>query len=68
MIIAHQNVVLHFYCWQITCKPTRELMIFPLRPDNFVLVYIYPFLRPVKLSLLIYINNNYFKIPWVLKC
>lgn len=41
MIIAHQNVFLHFYCWQITCKPTRELMIFPLRPCNFVLVYIY---------------------------
>lgn len=67
MIIAHQNVFLHFYCWQITCKPTRELMIFPPRPCNFVLVYIYPFLRPVKLSLLIYNNNNYFKIAWVLK-
>lgn len=67
MIIAHQNVFLHFYCRQITCKPTRELMIFPLRPGNFVLVYIYPFLRPVKLSLLIYINNNYSKITRVLK-
>lgn len=67
MIITHQNVFLHFYCWQITCKPTRELMIFPLRPCNFILVYIYPFLWPVMLSPLIYSNNNYFKIAWMLK-